>query len=297
MHAELTQKALSLGFVAAGFTRPGRPPHMDAFRRWIRQGRHGDMAWLARNLDVREDPSRLLSDCRTVICLAHPYPWVQPATPEGYTVSRYARPDADDYHKSLKGACRGLVARIQEAFPGSKARVCVDSAPLLERSMAHAAGLGFVGKNNMLIVPGTGSRVFLAEILTTADLPVPDVVPVESLCGACTRCLDACPTGALEAPHLVDASRCLSYRPIEWTGEVDAETAGRMGDCFLGCDRCQEVCPFNPEGKERRVVLPSAEALLRMDEQVFAERFGRTALARAGREKVQANLRTLMALR
>ena len=297
MSSELIQRARSAGFVAVGLSRPGRPAHMDAFLRWLRQGRHGEMGWLERNLDVREDPTRLLPGCRTLISLAFPYSWEKPATPDGCTVSRYARPDAEDYHRELKRLARGPAEWIEASFPGSRTRVCVDSAPLLERSFACEAGLGWIGKNGMLIVPGIGSRVFLAEILTTAELPVPDRGPVEDLCGACTRCVDACPAGALTAPRELDASRCLSYRTVEWGGEVDPETAARMGDCFLGCDRCQEACPHNPGEVTRRVLLPPSGELLRMDENAFSERFGRTALARPGLGKIQSNLRALRAVR
>ncbi len=293
MLSALTQKAREMGFVAVGLSRPHRPPHMDAFLQWLREGRHGDMAWLERNLDVREDPRRLLPDCRTIISLAWPYSWEKPATPDGLTVSRYARPDSEDYHRELKRLGRGLAAWIEQAYSGSRSRVCVDSAPIPERSFALAAGLGFIGKNGMLIVPGTGSRVFLAEILTTADMPCPGPGPVECLCGECTRCMDACPTGALEAPCLVNASLCLSYRTVEWKGKVDAAIAANMGECFLGCDRCQEVCPFNPPPGARRVVLPSSRAFLRMDAREFEERFSRTALARPGLEKIRSNLQAL----
>ncbi len=297
MLSDLTRRLRSAGFVAVGLSRPGRPARMDAFLRWLRQGRHGEMGWLQRNLDVREDPTRLLPGCRTLISLAFPYPWEKPATPDGYTVSRYARPDAEDYHRELKRLARGPAAWIEATFPGSRTRVCVDSAPLLERSFAFEAGLGWIGKNGMLVVPGVGSRVFLAEILTTAELPVPDRGPVEDLCGTCTRCLDACPAGALTAPRELDASRCLSYRTVEWRGEVDPATARRMGDCFLGCDRCQEACPHNPGEETRRVLLPPSGELLRMDEEAFSERFGRTALARPGLGKIRSNLRALGALR
>jgi epoxyqueuosine reductase len=297
MHSELIQRARTAGFAAVGFSRPGRPARMDAFLRWLRQGRHGEMGWLERNLDVREDPTRLLPGCRTLVSLAFPYPWEKPAAPDGYTVSRYARPDAEDYHRELKRRARGPAAWIEEAFPGSRTRICVDSAPLLERSFAFEAGLGWIGKNGMLIVPGVGSRVFLAEILTTAELPIPERRTVEDLCGTCTRCMDACPAGALTAPRELDASRCLSYRTVEWKGEVDPETAARMGDCFLGCDRCQEACPHNPEGEARRILLPPSGELLRMDEEAFSERFGRTALARPGLGKIRSNLRAMVGVR
>jgi epoxyqueuosine reductase len=282
-----------MGFAAAGFSRPARPPHMDAFLRWLGEGRHGHMTWLERNLDVREDPRRLLPGCQTVVSLAMPYSWRKPSTPEGLTVARYARPDSEDYHLELKRLCARLGGWLKEVFPDSLFRTCVDSAPLLERDFACAAGLGFIGKNGMLIVPGTGSGVFLAEILTTARIPFTPPDPVQDLCGDCTRCMDACPTGALTAPYVVDASMCLSCLTVEWKGEVGEKTAGRMGDCFLGCDRCQEACPLNPPEAAARVALPSARDFFLMDEQAFRDRFGRTALSRPGLKKIRSNLRAM----
>jgi len=288
-----TQTARDLGFVAVGFLRPGRPPHLDAFLRWVRSGRRADMAWLERNLEIREDPALLLPGCRTLVCLAWPYSDGKPCSPDGYTVSRYARPNRPDYHGELKSRCRVLVGEIERRFPGARSRVCVDSAPILERSFAQQAGIGFVGKNTLLIVPGVGSYVFLAEILTTAELPVPRAEPVESVCGDCSRCLDACPTGALEAPYVLNASLCLSYRTIEWKGAVGPDEGRRMGNCFLGCDRCQEVCPLNPGVGAADVSLPPVREFLEMEPQDFERDFGRTALSRPGLEKIRSNLRAL----
>lgn len=290
---EFTEKAFSLGFAAVGFSRPDRPAHLDAFLRWLREGRHGEMSWLGQNLEVRENPRHLFPECRAIVSLALPYSWSKPATPEGLTVSRYARPDAPDYHLELKNLCRELGEMIGKAYPESRLRVCVDSAPLFERGIAQKAGVGFIGKNCMLIVPDAGSGVFLAEILTTADLPFQAATPLKSLCGDCTRCLDACPTGALAAPHMLDASKCLAYLTIEWKGEVGRETAEKMGRCFLGCDVCQEVCPMNPSDMAVRVALPSAGEFFRMDEHEFGRRFGRTALKRPGLKKIRSNLRAM----
>lgn len=287
-------QARSLGFAAVGFSRPGPPVHLDAFLRWVEAGKQGDMAWMGRNLAIRRDPTKLLPGCRTVVSLAWPYPKEKPATPDGFTVSRYARPDAPDYHQELKAQCRPLEEWLSNQFPGTRTRTCVDSAPILERSFAQTAGIGAVGKNTMLLVPGYGSFVYLAEILTTAELPIHTPEVPEDPCGECTRCLDACPTGALEAPYILNASRCLSYLTIEWKGAVDQETGKRMGDCFLGCDRCQEACPYNENGVSRpAVVLPPARDFLDMDPEAFDRRFGHTALARPGLEKIRSNLRAM----
>ncbi|MBN2125156.1 MAG: tRNA epoxyqueuosine(34) reductase QueG [Deltaproteobacteria bacterium] len=291
--ATLVRRAGELGFVAVGFSRPTRPPYFDRFLQWLEQGRHGDMSWLEKSVSLREDPARLLEGCTTVISLASPYPARKPATPDGFAVSRFACPTLPDYHVRLRDMCRALARTIGELYPGSAARICVDSAPIMEKPLALAAGIGFMGKNNALIIPGHGSYIHLAEILTTAPVTVPPAQILESQCGACTLCVDACPTGALEAPFCLDASRCLSYLTIEHRGEVGREWGAKMGDTFFGCDRCQEVCPFNEPGREPHIQLPSVGELLDMDEAGFRERFGRTALARAGLEKIKGNIRVL----
>jgi len=293
MISEFRELSRSLGFVAAGFSRPVRPPHADFLRRWILSGKHGEMAWLSRNWEIREDPTLLLKGCRTVVSLAFPYASAQSASPEGLSVARYASPFEDDYHEGLKERCAPLSRFIKERFPGSRTRVCVDSAPLMERDFACLSGVGFIGKNTQLIVPGLGSYVFLAEILTTAELSETSPARVEDGCGECTRCLEACPTGALEAHYSVDASRCLSYLTIEWRGDVDRETGLRMGNCFLGCDRCQEVCPHNGPMRPHETVLPPASRLMAMDRTEFDLLFGRTALARAGISKIRSNLKAV----
>ena len=293
----LTKKAVKLGFIAIGFSRPDIPPYFDRFIAWLSDAKHGDMAWLERNREVRADPTRLLKGCRTVMSLAYPYPSQKVGTSDGYTVSRYAQPTVEDYHVRLKGLCRELVGIIETSDRGSKSRVCVDSAPILEKGLAYAAGIGFIGKNNMLIIPGYGSYFYLAEILTTLDIETKRARAFENRCGECTRCIDACPTGALEKPFLLNAGKCLSYLTIEHKEPVDTAYGRLMGDCFFGCDRCQEVCPFNKEQGPAQRLLPSTDSLLRMDEHLFKEKFGKTTFSRAGLEKIKANIQAVRDLR
>ena len=290
---DIIRQAKDLGFVAMGFSRPERPLFFDAFRTWVGAEKFGQMTWLKKHQDLRGDPEKLLPGCRTVISLAHPYSSAKPCTPGGFTTARYSEPQQKDYHNRLRKKAKRLTLEITAFYPDSKSRVCVDSAPILERSFAYRSGLGFWGKNNMLIVPGHGSYVFLAEILTTAPLPFPDVQPVKDLCGSCTRCLEACPTGALEAPRRLNASKCLSYLTIEHEGHLDPETGKRMGRCFLGCDRCQEVCPFNRFEKPRETFLPEMAEFLEMDDGEFKRRFGQTALAWPGLKRIQQNIRAI----
>ncbi len=289
----ITEAAKEAGFVAVGFTRPGTPPFYDRFREWIARGRHGGMDWLSRHAELREDSGRLLPGCRTVISLAYPYGPHKPATPDGLTAARYTEPGKRDYHDRLRKLAGEVARHVLDRFPGEKTRICVDSAPILERSIAYASGIGFIGKNTSFIIPGYGSYVFLAEVLTTAALEFPDPEPLECRCGSCTRCLDACPAGAITAPFSVDASRCLSYLTIEHRGPVGPETGDKMGDCFFGCDACQEVCPFNRGEREKEPSLPPAAAILEMDEKAFGGRFGKTAFSRAGLEKIKENIRAI----
>jgi len=291
----LAEEARSLGFLAVGFTRPSRPLHFDRFMEWLDEGKNAGMAWLRKNLDLRENPSKMLRNCRTIISLAYPYPPRRQESTDGFAVARYADPGRVDYHSRLRTLCGRLVALIKEVDPGSRSRICVDSAPLLERSIAAAAGIGFIGKNNLLIVPGWGSYLYLAEILTTAAISFPALEPSAARCGSCSLCLEACPLGALEKPFSLNASRCLSYWTVEEKGGLKAHIGAALGKFFFGCDRCQEICPFNVETSEPEVVLPSTDLLLGMDEAVFERDFGRTALARAGLEKLKGNIRTARA--
>lgn len=251
------------------------------------------MGWLSRNMKLREDPGRLLEGCRTVISLAHPYCSEKPSTPDGFFVARYAEPQKEDYHRRLRGLAQELAKEMRGGYPGSKTRVCIDSAPILERSFAYSSGIGFMGKNNMLIIPGHGSYLFLVEILVTVLLTAPGSEPMPNQCGSCNLCIDACPTGALEGPYSLDASKCLSYLTIERGEAVNREIGQKMGRSFFGCDICQEVCPFNVGGGPERPALPSTDEILGMEEEDFRDFFGKTALARAGLERLKSNIRAV----
>lgn len=291
---EIHQKVRELGFIAVGFTRPEKPPYFDSFKTWIEAGKQADMAWLERHLDLRENPGRLLEGCRSVISLAFPYSFRVPATPEGFTVSRYAQPNQEDYHLRLRRRGKELTRFLKDLYGDCRSRILVDSAPVLERSIAFSAGIGFIGKNNALIVPGYGSYLYLTEILTTAPIDFPPPNPMENRCGSCMQCLEACPTGALERPFSLNAGHCLSYLTIESQKEIPRRDVGKMGRCFFGCDRCQEVCPFNPKETSFEILLPLSEILLNMGEEAFREKFGRTALSRPGLGKLRSNVMAVL---
>jgi len=291
--SHLIEQAKNLGFVSMGISRPGKPLFFDYFCEWIAASRQGDMHWLARHLDIRQNPLKLLPGCQSIISLAYPYSAVKPLTSDGFSTARYTEPDKPDYHDRLKRLARGLVSSLLEWYPGCKNRICVDSAPILERSFAYASGMGFIGKNNTLIIPGYGSYVFLAEILTTAQIPQTETIPKEDKCGSCILCLDACPTGALEAPYSLNASKCLSYLTIEYHGAINNSFIKKMGNCFFGCDLCQEVCPFNEYISPGKIYLPSADDILGMEENEFKARLGKTAFKRAGLKKIKSNIRAI----
>jgi epoxyqueuosine reductase len=296
LRSTLKELAHELGFASVGICGPERPIHFEAYRDWIRAGRHGTMQWMERSLGLREDPARLLPGCRAVICLAHPYRAERPTTEDGLVTARYCEPDLEDYHRRLREKGRRIMQALGKLYPGSKARFCVDSAPLLERSLAFSAALGFIGKNTSLIVPDYGSYVFLSEILTTAPISFERPEPPASLCGSCSLCIEACPTGALERPYLIDASRCLSFRTIEDEAPLDAASAKLMGRRFLGCDICQEVCPHN-KGPQRDIpVMPHSREILSMEKESFLRLYGKSALARPGLEKIKDNIRAVLSL-
>jgi epoxyqueuosine reductase len=284
---------MDLGFIAIGFSRPERPLFFDHYRTWLSHHKNADMSWLERNMELREDPSRLLKGCRTIISLAFPYPSQRPTTPDGCYVARYASPSHKDYHARLRKLGGELADTVKDIHRESRMRICVDSAPVLEKSVACAAGIGFLGKNNLLIIPEYGSYFYLTEILTTAPIEFQLMKPMENQCGTCTLCMDACPTGALEKPFWLDAARCLSYLSIEYRGKVEAEFGRKMGHCFFGCDRCQEACPFNRDSPPPKVSLPPTDEFLGMDEEAFKERFGKSAFARVGLEKIKSNIRAI----
>ena len=235
--ATIRASALNLGFHRVGFCAVARPPRFDSFLEALAAGRMGEMAWLAREDSVaqRADPARLLADARSIVMVALRY--ADGAEPSG-GVARYAR--FADYHDVLGQRLAKLAETVREL--GGQARTFVDSSALCEVAHAVQAGLGWIGRNTLLLHPDGGSWYLLGGLLTDLDL-IPDT-PMADRCGSCRRCLDACPTGALIAPYHLDAARCLSYLTIEHRGETPADLREAQGDWVLGCDICQEVCPW-----------------------------------------------------
>ena len=303
------ESALAAGFAACGIA-PAAPisaERAEERAEMLRRGHHAGMEWLERNEDKRCDPRLLLPGARTVISLAWPYP---PRSAGAPPIAAYAL--GADYHVTVKDALRTLARQFTDGDE-STVRCFVDTAPIDERYWAWKAGIGFIGRSGMLIIPRLGSRFFLGEILTTLpadayDVPLTPDIASHSLCGTCHRCLDACPGKALTA-HGLDARRCLSYLTIEHRGPLPPKTAEWMHatpgtPLFYGCDRCTEVCPYNapkttPDGNDYET---SAEALCRLPKDAafwknltitdYRQFFRGTAVKRAKYEGLMRNIHT-----
>jgi epoxyqueuosine reductase len=255
--------AREAGFARVGIAVAGPVPRADYVESWLDRGCAGEMAYLARHRELRRDPRQLLPGAKSIIVVADPYRQAEPPDggrascppllsggacgtkppqePTG-SVARYAW--GRDYHRVLRKKLHRFADRMHELIAEPfETRVCVDTAPLIEREWAAAAGVGWIGKNTMVLHETIGSFFFLGEIMTTLDLAAS--APATDHCGTCARCLDACPTGALVAPYQMDARRCISYLTIEHRGEIAADLKPLMGDWLYGCDVCQEVCPHN----------------------------------------------------
>lgn len=253
---QIKNKAKELGFDACGIAEvASADTEALFFDRWIAEGCHAGMKYMENYRDIRLDPAGLVEGARSVISVALNYYPAQKQSPDSPRISYYAY--GKDYHIVVKDKLRQLWEYITSLIPVldstlPAARFFTDSAPILERYWAWKAGLGWIGKNTNLIIPGKGSFFFLGEIVTTLELDYD--TPQKNRCGACRRCLDACPTGALERPGHLNANKCISYLTIEHKGDIPSEQASRLGDRLYGCDTCQEVCPWN------RFASPTREA-------------------------------------
>ncbi len=241
-------EAQRLGFSLVGVTTPDPPPHAAFYERWLAEGRHGSMGYLAeeRARARRADPRQILPECRSILVLGIPYDSPRPLEGEPGTTGRVAAYAwGEDYHLALAGKLSALAAFIEtEAGRPVPNRWYTDTGPILERDLAQRAGLGWIGKNSCLIHPQKGSYFLLAEILLGLDLE-PDPPFATDHCGSCTRCLDACPTGCILPDRSLDARRCISYLTIELKDEIPAGLRDKTGDWVFGCDVCQQVCPWN----------------------------------------------------
>ena len=295
----LKTEAHRLGFLACGIAKAefleAEAPRLE---QWLRQGKNGEMGYMADHFDMRLDPRKLVPGAKSVISLAYNYftPQLQ-ADPEAPQLSTYAY--GRDYHKVLKQRLKPLMAFINEHFGDVAMRAFVDSAPVLEKAWAQRAGIGWVGKHTNVIRQGAGSFFFLCEIIT--DLELAADPPATDHCGTCRRCIDACPTDAI-TPYGVDGSRCISYLTIELKGAIPEEFSGKLENWAFGCDICQQVCPWNrfsnahnePEFIPRPELLQlSKDDWHGMTEVVFEKLFEGSAVKRTKFQGLERNLRFL----
>jgi epoxyqueuosine reductase len=294
--ARIKAKAHELGFLACGVAKAGfleaEAPRLE---QWLRQKKHGEMAYMANHFDLRLDPRKLVDGAKSVISLAYNYYAApQQLDPEAPKLSTYAY--GRDYHKVLKARLKSLMAFITEQYGQVAMRAFVDSGPVLEKAWAQRSGVGWQGKHTNIIRQGAGSFFFLCELITDLELE-PDA-PATDHCGTCRRCIDACPTEAI-TPYGVDGSRCISYLTIELKDAIPREFAGKMEGWAFGCDICQQVCPWNrfstahsePEFKPKAGLMGlSADEWHGMTEVVFDRLFEGSSVKRTKYAGLKRNL-------
>ncbi|MBP6737075.1 MAG: tRNA epoxyqueuosine(34) reductase QueG [Rhodobacteraceae bacterium] len=297
---KLQAQAQAEGFARMGICRPDATPQTaERLRAFLEAGHHGQMGWMAEREEWRGSAAALWPEARSVIMLAEVY------TPEGNPMAGLAQPDrgvvsvyaqGKDYHDLVKRRLKRLGRWLLDQAPaGAEIKVFVDTAPVMEKPLAQAAGLGWQGKHTNLLARDLGSWFFLGAIFTTLDLP-PDA-PEVSHCGSCTACLDACPTGAFPAPYQLDARRCISYLTIEHRGPVEEPLRALMGNRIYGCDDCLAACPWNKFavaareiGYQPKVGLPELADLAALDDAGFRARFAGSPIKRIGRDRMVRNV-------
>ena len=298
----IREEARLLGFSTCGFARADSTDHAGAeLRQWLEAGHHGTMGWMENRAGQRASPRALWSEAKSAIALGMSYapasdPLALAERPELGRISVYAQ--GGDYHKTVKKALKALARFIVERAP-SELKVFVDTAPVMEKPLAQAAGIGWQGKHTNLVSREHGSWLFLGVILTSLEL-TPDPPARDGVhCGSCRRCLDACPTQAFDGPHRIDARRCISYLTIEHDGPIPAEFRSAMGNRIYGCDDCLAVCPWNrfaEAAAANRAFLPRAELaaprlrdLLALDDASFREMFAGSPIKRIGVKRMIRN--------
>ena len=297
----LREKAKDLGFDLVGAIPVSRSKSIDVYNSWLKKGYAGSMGYLERHSELKEDPRRLLPETISLFALGFNYKTVEPSSqiqnPEIGNISRYAW--GDDYHNLIRSKLKKLETYLRsELNAGMVSRSFVDSGPVLEREIAHRAGLGWIGKHSNLINWEKGSWFFLAELLV--DVQLEANLPFTRVdCGTCTICIESCPTDAIIADRTVDARRCISYLTIELNGAIPLEFRPKMGNLIFGCDICQEVCPWNkeaPKSTESKLfprqenVAPKLTELMKLNQSAFSKRFKNSPIKRAKRRGLLRNI-------
>lgn len=297
----IKEEADRLGFLMCGISKAGflekEAPHLE---KWLKKGMHGKMAYMENHFDKRLDPTKLVEGSKSIISLAYNY--YTPAVQEDATapkISKYAY--GKDYHDILKKKLAELYFFISENIGNINGRMFVDSAPVMERAWAEKSGLGWIGKNGLLLSKQKGSFFFLAEIILDLELAYDDPMTTD-FCGKCTRCIDACPTDAIVNNKIVDGSRCISYLTIELKGELPSEFQNKMDNWMFGCDVCQDVCPWNRFSVQHKEdhFLPHSQLLGMkktdwedITKEVFQLIFKESAVKRTKYEGLKRNIRFL----
>ena len=303
---ELKRRAHALGFQKVGVVRAESLTDERArLEEWLARGHHAGMTWMARDVARRTDPRELLSGARSIIVVALNYftPHEHSREQGAGKISRYAW--GDDYHDVLGERLRALLEQVRELVPDARGKVCVDAQPSMDKAWAVRAGLGWIGKHTNLITREYGSWVFLGELILDVELAY-DSERVEDHCGTCTLCIEACPTGAIVEPYVVDSALCVSHATIELREEeLPAALASNLAGWLYGCDTCQDVCPWNrfeqpadePRFEPRNGnVSPSLEEIVNLTHESYVERFRRSPVKRAKLTGLQRNARALLTL-
>ncbi len=300
---EIKRKALELGFDLIGITdaSPLNTEQVEMFTDWLKSGYAGQMSYLHRNLEKRTQPAKLLANAQSIICVGLNYkpPKLKqpdPTAPMG-KVANYAQ--YEDYHPFMKKRLRKLSEFISSTTGRDhKFKICVDSVPLTERTLAARAGLGFIGKNHMLINPKLGPQIFLGEIITTLKLPTDKLIT--NNCSNCDKCISACPTGALMPDDRFDANKCINYLTIEYKGRIPSGLAEKIADRLFGCDDCVLVCPYQedaPVCKNKQFKFYSDRAgldlgrILNLTQHDFDAEFADSTIKRTGLDQLKRNAR------
>ena len=298
----IKNKAKEIGFDDCGFTKAEElTEEKEVLQKWLDANMHGNMHYMANHFEKRVDPSKLVEGAKSVIVLLSNYtPKEKQEHDDSPIIARYAY--GQDYHHVLKDKLKLLYNFIKEnIYPQLEGRYFVDSAPVLERSLAVKAGLGWIGKNTHLIHKKLGSYVFISELIINLDLPSSE--PIKEACGGCTRCIDACPTKAIISPKILDARKCISYLTIENKEDIPEEFIDMMNNRVFGCDICQEVCPWTWKSRphsnsdlnpNKKILELSKQQWFSLSQEQFNEYFKKSAIKRAKYAGLKRNLDFLL---